>query len=349
MSNSTRYYCTRDLVKAAIGIAGAKLNALIDAKIEAASADIEILLGRKFIPLTATKLYPWPQAPETYGVLYPNEDLLAVTALLAKAQDSSPTTIAAADYFLEPNDAGPPYSRIEIDKSSDALFEGGDTSQRSISVAGRWGYCEDTKAAGALAEALDASETEVQVTDSSKVGVGDTLKVESEAMFVSEKALLDTTANVTADLTESKSDVGVAVNDGTKVKQGEVITVGSERMLVESIAGTVLTVERSYDGSVLAAHSQPLDVYAPRSLTVVRGVNGTTAAAHADATAISKYAPPGDIVELCQAEAIAHLKQDESGWTGQIGGMEGGVQVKMVDLYWLRERAKQKYGRAPVA
>jgi hypothetical protein len=348
VSNATRYYCTREAVKAAVGIAGADLDSLLDSYIEAASEDVESFLGRRFIPETDTKYYPWPPRIGGGTILQlDDEDLIALTTLKAAAQDSTPTTIVAADYFLEPVNSGPPYSRIEIDLSSSAAFASGDTSQRAISILGRWGYCEDTKAAGALAEADDGAETALDVTDSSLIGVGDTILIGTEAMFVSGKSLLDTGTNTAgAALTASKSGTTVPVVDGTKIKAGETITIDSERMFVESISANNLTVQRSFDGSVLATHASPSDIYAPRTLTVVRAVNGTTAAAHLDAAAIVKYAPPADIMEYVRAVTIAHHQQGRSGWTGVIGGSEGGaIETRMFGIWSMKQALIEKYGR----
>lgn len=345
MSTATRWYATREAVKAAVGIDGAKSDALIAAKIEAATADVERLMRpRIFIPETTTKYFDWPQRSRgRSGSLYLDDlDLLAVTLLQTQAQDGSPVTIAPADYYLEPANR-PPFKRIDIDRASSAAFATGISAQRSIGVTGRWAFSEDTAAAGALAEAVDGSETELQVTDASLIGVGDTLLIGTEALFVSEKGLLDTSADLNDTLTADLKDQTVTVSDGTKVHQGEVIQLESEQMLVRSIAGNDLSVDRAYNGTTLAAHSTGINVYALRSLTVVRGVNGTTAAAHDTATTIRKYVVPADIVELCIAEAIAHLKQDQSGWTGQISGGEAGQQVRMVDLFFLRKSIKEKY------
>ena len=330
MSNATRWYATREACKAAVTIKGVEVDTLIDGYIESASEGVENLLGRRFIPLTATYLYPWPQRAGNSLVCYLDEDLLAVTELLARAQDTTPTEIVAADYFKEPVN-NPPYQRIEIDRSSSAAFQGGDTSQRSISVEGRWGYSEDTKAAGTLVSGTAASTTATSLvwSDASLVGVGDTILIDTEAMFVSGKALLDIATNTNGALTATASQTSITVVDGTKVKAGEVITINSERMLVESIAANDLTVQRAYDGSVLAAHDDAQDIYALRTLTVVRAVNGTTGAFHANTTAATKYAPPADVVNYVKALAIFTHKQGSSGWTGQIGGGEGTVETRM--------------------
>lgn len=349
MSTATRWYCTREAVKAAVTNAGPASNALIDSYIEAASEKIESEFHRRFIPETATKLYRWPEAVQGNAVLYlDDDDLLAVTTLKTDAQAASPITIASTDYYLEPINK-PPYHAVEIDAASSAVFQSGASPQRSISILGRWAYSETTKAAGALAEADDGTETALDVTDSSLIGVGDTILIGTEALFVSEKALLDTTANTAGALTATKSETTVPVNTGTLVKAGEVITIDSERMFVESISGNNLTVERAYDGSVLAAHSNPSDVYAPRTLTVVRAVNGTTAAAHSLSDAIVKYAPPADIVDLCRAEAIARYEQGRAGWTGQLGGGESAVEIRPFGLIGMWKAAAKKYRRLVAA
>ena len=356
MSN---WYCTRESVKDAIKTTGALRDALIDQHIEASSREIDRQLRRRFIPKTQTRSFRWPQDSDVVSrnrdayTLRLDEDLLSVSALTGEGDDV--VTIPVTEIFLEPANEGPPYSRLEIDRATSdatAIFTAGDTSQRAIRVTGSWGYGNETKAASALAEADDGTETALNVTDSSLIGVGDTLLIGTEQMFVSAKGLLDTTANTNGALTASMSETAVTVTDGSLVKAGEIITINSERMYVAAVSGNVLTVVRAYDGSTLAAHADAQDVYAPRTLTVTRGENGTTAASHADAAAISKYVPPADIQRLCRALVLASYEQDQSGWTGQISGgqaaiaMESG-QIRSVPspLTLLWERARQNYGR----
>lgn len=347
MGNATRWYVTREAVKSTLNVQGSKLDAVIDRHIEAASADIERSLNdRRFIPYVDTKLFRWPRriARGGYTLYLEDNDLLSVTTLQAKAQDASPSTIT--NYFVEPQHLGPPYSRIEIDLSSTDVFEAGNTPQRSISVLGKWGFSEETRAAGSVASGLasSASATSMVCSDASLVGVGDTLLIEDEQLFVSGRAAADTTATTSGALTADSNGTTVAVDDGTKLHAGEVILIDSEKMLIDSIAGNNLTVERAYDGTTLATHNSAAAVYAYRSLTVVRGVNGTTAATHANSTAVDKYAPPGDVVEFCLAQAIALHEQGKSGWTGQIGGPETPVETRMFNLYAMRMQLQAKYG-----
>jgi hypothetical protein len=267
--------------------------------------------------------------------------LLSVDTLTKEGDDVT----AITDFFLEPQGLGPPYHRIEINLAGTAFFSSKDTHQRQIRVTGSWAYGNDTKAAGALAEADDGSETELEVTDASLIDVGDTILIGSEQMFVSERAVLDTATNTNGALTKNKAGTTVTVGDGTKVKAGEVILVEAERMFVESISGADLTVIRAYDGSTLSAHDTAKDVYAFRTLTVTRGENGTTAATHDNADPITKYVPPADIVALCKALAIAYYHAEKGGWTGTVGSGEGAVRVSQSGLNKLRDRVQRQYRR----
>ena len=341
-----RWYTTREAVKRALGeqSPSGERDKVLDQKIEAASREIENITHRRFIPYTAVKRYSFPYRDMLRAWVLPlDEDLLSVTTLTK--DDDTATAIAAADFFLEPGNLGPPYSRIEIDLASSAFFGSSSTHQRAVRVTGQWGYCNTTEAAGALAEADDGSETALDVTDSSLIGIGDTILIGDEAMFVSAKALLDTTANTAGALVASKSETTVPVNTGTLVKDGEIITIDSERMFVESISGNNLTVIRGYDGSALASHANPSDVYAPRTLTVVRASEGTTAASHSTAAAISRYVAPYDIVNLCEAIAIFEYMQSRGGRTGVVGTGEGAIEITGRSLAKLRDGVRKHYVR----
>lgn len=345
----TDWYVSREAVKKAVGINGSDKNSLIDSYIEAASREVDRLTSRRFIPKTELRNFDWPQRHgRRVYVIYLDEDLLAATALTKEGDDA--TAIAAADYFLEPDGVGPPYSRIEIDLASKEYFLAKDTHQRQIRVTGRWGYSEDTKSAGTVASGLaaDATATTFVCSDGSLIDIGDSLLIETEQLFVNERAnaqvgtqQLNMPGNLAADI----SVVAVTVDDGTKFFAGEIILVDSERMYIESISGNVLTVIRAYDGSVLASHNDNAAVHAFRTLTITRGVNGTTGATHADATAINKYVPPPDITNLARALALAYYEGGQSGWTGVIGGAESAIETRMTALDRLRKQIRGQYGR----
>lgn len=354
MSN---WYTTRSAVKRAGGpINGSTQNERIDRIIESQSRRIDTAMRRRFIPFTDTLLYRWPQlnGGRSY-VLWLKEDLLSVTTLQAKAQDSSPTTIAASDFFVEPANQGPPFDRIEIDLSSSAAFESGDTPQRSISVLGSWGYSDDRRSSGTVGSGLSSSSTatsfvHVPVTGEALLDVGDTLLIESEQVFISGVANAAQVNNdlINGALIADLSEVAITLDtsSGSRYQPGEVILVDSERMFIESISGDVLTVVRAYDGSLVAVHSNdaPIDVF--RTFTIERAANGTTAATHADTTAISKYEPEFEIQQLCLAEVLAQYHQESAGWGRSIGAGEGAREFNGKSLSEFRKQTKAMYQRA---
>ncbi len=349
MTNAQRWYTSIEKVKAAVGITGPLIDPLLGTYIEASSEGIERMLASRgnplFIPETKTRLYPWPQIAGRSAVLDLKADLLSVTTLQSEAQDSSPTTIAAADYFLEPVN-NLPYRRIEIDRSSTSAFAAGDTGQRSISVAGSWGYSNATKAAGAIGSEFAASTTLTVClcSNAALIDVGDTLLCESEQMFVSGRAFVDQGTNLNDTLTAVKTDTTVTYSATPVPVAGESVLIDSEEMLIVSINGNDLNMLRATNGTTLAAHSNGAGIQFNRTLTVVRGVNGTTAANHADTTAFTKYAPPADVATLCLGEAILLLKQGKSGWAGQIGGDQGRIDVDARGTNELREDILARYG-----
>lgn len=338
------WYASLEAVKRAVGIDGSDRDSVVGSHIAAASREIDGVTNRRFIPITATRYYSWAQEDgRRVWILYLDEDLLSVSALTKEGDDV--TAIADTDYFLEPLSLGPPYHRIEIDLASSEFFASKNTHQRQIRVTGSWGYGDATVAAGALAEADDGTETALEVTDASLIGVGDTILIGTEQMFVEKKTTLDTACNTNGALTATKNQTTVTVTDGTKVKPGEIVLIGSERMYVESVTGHDLAVKRGYDDTVLAAHDTATDVYAFRTLTLTRGENGTTAAAHDTAAAIVKYVAPADIVELCTALAVAAGKAELGGWTGTMGAGEGAINITQRGLNKMRDDVKKRYRR----
>src|SRR6266487_4176826 len=170
-------YCSREDVARALDVKSpARSSRRIDRAVQSARDAVEGLLHRRF-----------------------HHELISVTTLVAGG-----ITIPASDYFLEPN-SGPPFTRLEIDLESNSAFSTGPTSQRDIAITGLYGYRADTEPAGALNGSLNNSQTNVGVTDSSLIGVGDLIQVESERMVVTEKSMVDTTQNTSA-LTASNAD-----------------------------------------------------------------------------------------------------------------------------------------------
>ena len=318
------FYCTRESVQDAFDTKeAANRSAQIDAAIASASDDIDGWLNRHkhgLAPRTATRYFSWPvrsgvggQNPPSWRLWLDENELISVTSLSAAGE-----AIAPADYFLEPVNSGPPFTYIELDLSSNASFSNAGTHQRAIEIVGVFGIGDDRSPAGILAEALDGSETAVDVSDASLVGVGSVLVVEAERMLVTGRSALTTGQTLTTDMASLNSDREMTIASGAAVHQGETVTVDSERMLVLSVTGNTVQVQRGVQGSVLAEHLTGATVYADRTLTVERGALGSTAAAHADGTAVQAWAVPDLVHDLCKAEAITRLEQEWSAYGARV-------------------------------
>lgn len=305
-------YSSREDVKRSLDYAEtARAGAQVDRALEAAADSIEGLMHRRFYPWSGVRYFDWPADSRSWRLWLDQHDLISASAVV-----SGGVTLSVGDYLLRPYD-GPPYTHVEINLAGSASFGGGDTHQRAIAITGVWGYGADEAAAGALAEALDASETAVDVADSSLIGVGHLLRVDDERMLVTDATMLDTGVDIDAgdSLTQQASDTAITLTSTTGAPvAGEVILIDAERMLVIDRAGVILVVKRAYDGTVLAAHAAGASIYAPRTLTVVRGAVGTMAAAHSNGAAVTRHAPPGLIRDLAVAEAESQLLLETSGY-----------------------------------
>jgi hypothetical protein len=338
--------CTREDIKSALDSKDtARNNAQIDRANASATDAVEGLLHRSFVPWTGTRYFRWPntQRSRSWRLRLNADELISITALTAGG-----VTIASTDYFLEPANDGPPYTSIELDLSSSATFGGGSTHQRNIAVTGVFGYSATEDTAGALAEALDSSETGVDVTGAAAVaiGVGSILKVDSERMIVTERGWLTTSQTVqTSALTALANNVTVNVTTGSAYVTGEVILIDSEKMLIVDIAGNALTVKRAWDGSVLAAHNTGVTIYGARTLTVTRGALGTTAAAHDTAAAITKHVVPGLVRDLAIAEAVVRLQQEGAAYARVVGSGDNQRESSGRGLKDIRDAAYAAYGR----
>lgn len=351
MAITTGVYTTRETVKRALDIGEtARNNRNIDRCIESAARRVDGLCHRIFYPRLETKYFDWPN----YQRAVPWRLWLDDTELIsASSVTSGGVTIPSGNYNLESNRVGPPYNRLEINISTSSALSAGSTYQRSIGVTGLWGYSNDEAEAGTLAEALDDTETLIDVdgTTSAEVGVGTILRVDSERMLVTNRTQLDTGQVLGGSgLTNNKSDVTVPVSNGSLYAAEEMVTIDAERMLVVDVNGNNLTVIRAYDGSVLATHSPGAVIYAPRTLQVTRGAFGTTAAAHSLGAEIHQWLPPAGIRQLNTTEAIHEILQEQTGWfrTMSASSNFGGTARRaatMEAILDLRDSVYQQYGR----
>lgn len=338
------WYATREEVKEALDFKEtARANRQIDRALETASRGVDKLCHRRFYPEVATRLWDWPngQHAKPWRLWLDQNELVSVTALSAGG-----TVIPSTDYFLEPNEYGPPFNRIEIDLSSSSAFGGGDTHQRNISVSGLFGYTDDETQVADLDGGITASATSIDVATAPGIGVGSLLRIGDERLLVAERLMKDTLADLTVALTASAADVTVAgVSAGFSVD--EVILIDSERMLIVDKTATALTVKRAWDGSVLATHSIGAGINALRTLTVTRGALGTTAATHSSGDDVYRWDPPGPVRTLTIGEAISTITSEHSGYARvKRAGEAAGERTKDTStLATLRQQLYDSHGR----
>lgn len=339
------WYATREQVKGTLDVkATARSNAEVDRALAAASRSVEGLCHRRFYPWQGTRHFNWPnsQRARSWRLWLDDNELIDIDSLV-----SGGVTIASGDYLLEPNTSGPPYNRVEINIGTAGAFQATDTHQQAIAITGLWGYTADETTVGATAEALDASETglDVDADVSAQVGVGSVLRIGTERMLVTGRGLLDTGQTLAADIDAKVGTVTLAVQSGAAFAVGETVLVGGERMLIVDIAGSTLIVKRSWDGSVLAAHSTGAAVYAPRALTVERGALGTTASTHDTVAAVHRWDPPAPVQELAIAQAVTTLLQGSAGYARTVGAGDNERESAGRGLKDVREQTYTSHGR----
>lgn len=336
-------YCTREDVLAALHILQSpRMFSRVDAAIESATMAIDARCHRTFHPTIATKLFLWPDpssSARAWRLWLDANDLVSVSALTSGAD-----TITS--FFLEPQRYGPPYTRLEIDTSSQDGFSAGSTNQRAISITGTWGYGNDVVAAGTLEEAISSTTaTTLTVTDGSLVGVGDLLLLGAERMIVTGRSSATTGQTLQTPMTASSANTSCAVTTGSAYHIGEVLTLDTEQMLITDITSNTLTVERAVNSTVLAAHTGST-IFSPRTLTVVRGANGTTAATHLDAATVFRSKPPALVSALAAGEAIVEVQQGAAGYARTAGSGDNERSVGAgPGLSDLREQVYAAHGR----
>lgn len=335
------WYCTRESVKRALDTGvNARSDAQIDDAIEAASRDIERCCNRVFYPWTGTRYLDWPdpQNGTSYTLWLEENEVASVSALT-----SGGTAIAGSAYNLEPS-YGPPYDRIELKLSGSPSFGLGNTHQRDVALTGVFAGAPVTEAAaGALEAAIaDTTTMAVSVTNAAAVGVGSLLRVDSERLRVFGRAWAS--SGQTASLTASNGDTSVTVSDGSVFAADETILIGSERLLVTDVAGNTLVVRRAFEGSVLAVHTTAA-IYRQTSLLVERGAVGTTAATHLDNAPVYRWESPGPVRNLCRAQAIDTVLQEQGGYSRTVGSGDNARNASGAALGSLWARVEDSYRR----
>ncbi len=205
-----------------------------------------------FIPVTETRLldHAWDT-----GHLRLDQWLLSLTTFTTK---NGNTTVTSGNYFLRQhnNYSEKPYNLIMMKVGSSQALEYTGTPQQANSVAGSYGYCDDTEATGAT-------------------------------------VLNDPLAS---------GGLSLTVLTGT-LEVGWMLLIESEQVFVSSIST-----------------DSPND-----TVTISRGENGTTAAAHVATTAISRYLPPKDIEKLCGISVARLYHRGTTAFADTTGSPPGGL------------------------
>lgn len=344
MSVTAPCYVTREVLKSALDIHFTARNDLqVDLAIQAGTRAADNQMQRTFFPLAATRYFDWPnyQWAAPWRLWFDAWELAAIPTSVT----TGGVTIPLNQCFFEPVNYGPPYSYMELNRSTSATFGVGTTPQRNIAITGTWGYNLDSAPAGTLTAAVSSTTaTTIAVSSSAAAGVGDLLFIDTERMLLADKTMVSTGQTQQGTLTAKSDDQQVGVTDGTQYAVGEVVVLDAERMLITGVTGNNLTVKRAWDGSALATHTAAT-IYAARSWTVVRAAQGTTAATHSSAAAITRHAPPPLITQLALAEAENHLLQGQSGYARTVGSADSERPVSGQALADIRKLAYQSYGR----
>lgn len=106
----------------------------------------------------------------------------------------------------------------------------------------------------------------------------------------------DTESISTVDAIGSTSTTTVTVSSGSTTYVGDTILVGTEQMYVTNVDGN--------------------------TLTVIRAVNGTTAATHSGGAAYSRFKYPADVVQVCLDVARTYWRSRDVGQSQLIGTNE---------------------------
>lgn len=328
-------YTTRETVVGALGDISptARGTALVDAAIESASRSVEALCHRTFYPWSGTRYFEVDGGWWAENRLWLNQnDLISVTAITVDG-----TVAAPADWQLFPGD-GPPYTSVGFPSGPSLPVQG------RTAVTGVFGYGNDQAPAGTAAEAMDAVETGMDVSNAALIGVGDVLTIDTERMIVTDRTWITTAQTVQTPLTASAANTTVAVTTGSAYAAGEMLLLDSERVLITDIAGNNLTVRRAQDGTVLAVHTGST-IYAARTLTVVRGALGTTAATHLTAAPLTRLLVPALVRALATAEAVNEVQLQAGGYAASTGSSDAETVQSSKGLADLRARCLAGFGR----
>lgn len=347
MAISRPCYCTREDVQSALDVKATAYNtAQLDRAIQSASESVDGFMHRRFYAAQETMKFDWPNFQYAYPwrIWFDEAEIADITDVVPTVTTGGDTIPSANIFWGHPN-YSPPYTYMELDRSTSSAFGHGATPQRDVHVTGWRGFDLNTVPAGTVVNALvSTSSTAVTGSDGSVIGVGDVLVVDTERMLVTDKTMtsLGVTQSGSGCSTADSADDQLTLSSGS-VSVGEVLLLDSERMIVRDV-GSVVTVERAWDGTALATHTNAA-VYAARLLTVTRGAVGTTAATHSASTAATRALVPPLIHDLAVAYAEVQLEQEIGAYARTQGSGDSARSGIGAGLPALEELAFRRFGR----
>lgn len=339
------HYCTREQVKGAVDVPDTdRSDAQIDRAVESASRAVEQLCRRRFHPTLATRYFDWPASgwfTTPWRLALGADEVISVATLV-----SGGVTIDPADYRLEPANEGPPYTHIELTLDADIVYANDAEPARAVAVTGIFGGWNTFTQIADASGTITAAHGTLTFSDASMLGVGDTIRIDSEYVFLAGRKFADSTQNLAGDLTAQATNTTVAVADGAAFAAGETIMIDAESMLIVTIAANSLIVKRGWDDTDVAAHTAGADIYANRAFTVARGQLGSVAASHADGADAFRLEPPALVVDLAIAETLNRLTNEAAGYARTAGQGEAATEeTSGKQLQALRDDCREAHGR----
>lgn len=344
-------YVSREALARSSGLEVVSTNArLLDSRTVAASRNVDGDMNRRFYPAITTEYYDYPE-DLTYGSfrLWFVNDFISLSSVVIGS-----TSVDLSDVYLRRADRKeePPYTYMELDRTSGTTLAGGSSSQRSIAITGKTGYW-DTPSSAQLNITADIDSTTSFITlhtlAPNTVYVAETrslVLIDSEYMVLLDRFSADSGETITADIDARQSENAIAVSSGTAFSIHDEIVINSETMYVTAIDGDTLYVDRAINGSLLGAHTSADTVQYRRVFQVERGACGSTAAIHSTGTNVRVHQYPPPIVELSRAHALVLMGQGAAFYSGGQGTSSRGRQ-KTVGVYLpeLSEMVFRQYGK----
>ena len=314
---SEQLYCNIADVFKDLSVDGFRDVPDIVSTIRSASEWIERKLGT-FIPITKTLGADGNGTAHLFV-----EPLLSITTLTHDG-----TSLATTQYILYPHGRhweDGPYTQITVDPDATSLSVW-KHERDVISIVGLFGKYNKSSLTGAVVRdnPLAADGATLLVDDAGLIYPGDSLLIGSEQIHVTDYSGsgTDSAVNISAN---------VAVNDtvitipSTATNPGEIIRIDNEDMyVVKEVGGVALHVIRAWGKTERAAHTSGADIFVYRTFKIDRAINGTTAAAHAQDVAISRYQAPAPVRYLAKQISALMYRKAQTGYAGKVADIEAG-------------------------